>query len=75
MAIKIHVLVFWIMTLCSDVVGYQCFGGSCYFTPKMEAAWPSKTLVFNHITTLHHNLEDHNMNSHHAVYDKCLNNS
>jgi hypothetical protein len=29
MVAKIHV-VFWIVTLCSDVVGYQCFGGSCF---------------------------------------------
>jgi len=25
---KIHVVVFWVMTLCSDVVGYQRLGGS-----------------------------------------------
>jgi hypothetical protein len=29
MAMKIHVVVFWVMTLCSDVVGYQFFGGPC----------------------------------------------
>jgi hypothetical protein len=24
-----QVMVFWVMTLCSDVVGYQCFSGPC----------------------------------------------
>jgi len=27
--VKIQVSVFWVMTLYSDVVGYQCFGGPC----------------------------------------------
>jgi hypothetical protein len=26
---KFHITVFWIMTPCSYVVGYQCFGGLC----------------------------------------------
>jgi hypothetical protein len=26
---KIQVVVFWVVILCSDVVGYQQFGGSC----------------------------------------------
>jgi len=30
MTLKIHVMIFWDMTLCSDVVGYQCFEGPCY---------------------------------------------
>jgi hypothetical protein len=25
----VHVVVFWIMTTCSGVVGYQCLEGSC----------------------------------------------
>jgi len=29
MAVKIQVMVFWAVTLCSVVVWYQCFGGSC----------------------------------------------
>jgi hypothetical protein len=26
---KVQVMVFWVVTPCSDVVGYQRFGGSC----------------------------------------------
>jgi len=29
MAIKIQVVVLWIMTSCSIALGYQCFGGPC----------------------------------------------
>jgi len=29
MAVKIHVMVFWVVMLYSDVVGYQCFRGPC----------------------------------------------
>jgi hypothetical protein len=29
MAVNIQIKVFWIVTPCSDVVGYQRFGGSC----------------------------------------------
>jgi len=29
MAVKIEVVVFWIVPFCSDIVGYQCFGGPC----------------------------------------------
>jgi len=28
---------------------------------KMKAVWPSETLLFYHISTWHHNLEDHNL--------------
>jgi hypothetical protein len=28
MVVKIHVMVFWIVPPCNDVVGYQSFGGS-----------------------------------------------
>jgi hypothetical protein len=28
--VKIQVVVFWVVTPCSDMVGYQCFGGLCY---------------------------------------------
>jgi len=30
-AMAIHVSVFWVMTLCSNAVGDQHFGGPCYF--------------------------------------------
>jgi hypothetical protein len=47
-AVKIHVGVFWVMTPCSYVVGYQRFGGPCCLhvqgEVKMEAAWSSETL-------------------------------
>jgi hypothetical protein len=31
MVVKIQVMVFWVMTLCSVVVEYQYFGGSCCY--------------------------------------------
>jgi len=62
-------MVFSVVTLHTDVVGYQCFGGLCclhlHFTLKMEAARSSEMLVFYHIITQHHNSEDHNTNFHH----------
>jgi len=48
---RIHVVVFRIVTPCSDVVGYQPFGQlplSLGFSD--ETAWPYKTLLFYHIT-------------------------
>jgi len=33
-AVKIHTVVFWAMTLFSGVAGYQCFRGSCCLHPK-----------------------------------------
>jgi len=29
MVVKIHIAVFWIMSPCNDMVGYQCFGEPC----------------------------------------------
>jgi len=45
---KIHVMGLWVITPCSDVVGYHCFGGSCF--PHLEgevngaSSWPAWTL-------------------------------
>jgi hypothetical protein len=34
MMMKIQVVVFWVLTPCTDVVGYQCFGGPhCFHIP------------------------------------------
>jgi hypothetical protein len=40
-AVKFQVAVFWVVTPCSDVVGYQRFGGPycLYFQGKMSGAW------------------------------------
>jgi hypothetical protein len=46
------VLVFWVMTPCSDVLWYHCYWGPCclcHFTLKMEATRSSETLVSYHI--------------------------
>jgi hypothetical protein len=36
MVMKFHIMVFWVLMSCSDVVGYQHFGGPCYFQLQGE---------------------------------------
>jgi hypothetical protein len=76
-----QVMVFWVITLWKDAVGYQRFGGPCclhlesevngargggvHSTLKMEAAWPY------HINIWCHNPEDHNLYLHRSVSLKC----
>jgi len=35
-AIKFQVAVFWVLTPCVDVVGYQSFGGPCCFQIQLK---------------------------------------
>jgi hypothetical protein len=55
-------VVFWVMTLLSDVVGYQRLGGPCCLHFQGEMA--SETFVSYDITTRCHNTEDHDINLH-----------
>jgi hypothetical protein len=36
MALKILAVVFWTVASCSDVVGYQCFRGTCSFAFRVK---------------------------------------
>jgi hypothetical protein len=55
---KINGIVFWVMTPCSVVVGYQRFGGPCYFHLHTE---DGSNMTSYHITAQCHNPEDYNM--------------
>jgi hypothetical protein len=62
-AMNIQVAVLWVVTPCSEVVGYQLPICSCChllenFTLKIEAACHSETLVFYHFTIRYHNPGD-----------------
>jgi len=56
-AVTFQVEVFWVVTPCSVVVGYQHFGGQCY-TLKMATALTSETLMSYHNTRRRHSPED-----------------
>jgi hypothetical protein len=71
MVVKIEAKVFWVVTTCGVVVGYQHFRGPCclhlqftslhfaslYSTLNVEAAKSSETLIPYFNTTWHHNPE------------------
>jgi hypothetical protein len=56
MVMKIHFVIFWVLTTCSAVVGYQCFRVPCCLC--LQTAWSSETLVSYPITLLCHKTED-----------------
>jgi hypothetical protein len=60
------VAVFWVVTQCIDVVGYQCFRGSCCLhlqgEVKIEAAWSSEMSGSYCSYTQCRNPEDHDFN-------------
>jgi hypothetical protein len=61
-AMKIHVVVLWLLNLYNVTVAYQRFGGSCSFPLGSES---SETLVCYHITTRRHNAENHDLKEQH----------
>jgi hypothetical protein len=60
----LHVMVFWVMTLHSDIVRFDFGEPWClHIQDKMEAARSSKTMVYFHIITWCYNPQD-NLNLH-----------
>jgi hypothetical protein len=59
-AVKIQVEVFWVVTPCSAIIGYQHFGEpfSYHFRVKMKVSRLSEMLVPYHNITRRHNPED-----------------
>jgi hypothetical protein len=55
--VEIQIEVFWVVTQCSAVVGYQRFRGP-WCPIFRDAAKSSETLASYHNTTLRHNPED-----------------
>jgi len=66
----VQVKVFWVVTLCSGAIHYQCFRAPCcqhlQDEVKMKAARCSKTVVSHCNTRYCHNPEDLNLNFHHC---------
>jgi hypothetical protein len=63
MAVKIKIVIFWVMTPCSFMGAYHRFGGTCYLHPqnilKTEVAGSSETLITIYKATQCHNTKDH----------------
>jgi hypothetical protein len=55
---KIQVVIFRVLTPCSDVVGYERFGRLCFLHLQGEVK-----LVSYQVTTRRHNPEDHDWSS------------
>jgi hypothetical protein len=60
--VKIHVKVFWVMTPCSDVVGYQHFRGPCCLHLNSLHPDDEDSKVLQNVGILQHNPEDLNLN-------------
>jgi hypothetical protein len=61
---KIHVTVFWVVTLYSDVVGYHRFGGPCslHLQGEVKVELSSETLVSCNVVIPRHSPENRDLN-------------